>query len=95
MGRPGLSPFRGLRPQPCEDNLREFDDHGVTPRPGIHDVPASGTPAMAAASTVSATRFVPGLRRFQLGLEFGQAHGRAVHEHGVPLAGEFCGRAGL
>lgn len=38
---------------------QSFDDWNKSahyPSPGIHDVPASGIPAMAAASTVSATR---------------------------------------
>ncbi len=35
---------------------RTLSDHRPAPAPGIHDVPASGTPAMAADSTVSATK---------------------------------------
>src|SRR5450631_73559 len=43
-------------PAGSDGQLRQFHDHGVAPWPGIHEVPASGTPAMAADSTVSATK---------------------------------------
>src|ERR1700690_2213692 len=58
------SPFNGVRergfklafPSRRDGQLRELDDHAFGSWPGIHDVPASGTLAMAAASTVSATK---------------------------------------